>query len=201
MTDLDADIICLQETKLAFSSRLALSAHLTGYSHSFTDAAIGGQSGTAIYERDTSFLDILSFGSTSDRLIGYEYDDFIVLSTYFPACGRNNCKLQRRLDWYLIFQDVITSLRRSKPVIVCGDLNIRCDNQKAFKDLLDLGFVDAYSYKHPNSKAVSIGTKESGTRLDYFLVDTRLQDKIVDSCIRDDIKASDHYPIILDINL
>lgn len=209
---LDADMICLQETKLSFRSRIASHLHLPGYSCSFTDSRIGGQSGTAIYERNTEVIDTLVFGSENDRIIGFEYDNFIILSTYFPNCGKDNCKLQRRLNWDVIFRDIIENLQKSKPVIICGDLNVCCSekgsSQESFEELLNLGFVDAYTLKHKYSEGISYRSyynrsvdNPNGMRLDYFLVDKRLQDKIIDSFVKNDIEASDHYPIVLDIDL
>lgn len=227
MLALNADMICLQETKLTHKSYCELNPIIPGYASLFSHAEKAGYSGTGIFTRIRPFPDYFLFDEYEGRVCGFEYDNFILVTAYVPNSKRDLSRIDYRMEWDAKFRSFLKNLHNKKPVILCGDLNV-CHNEidlkndksnhfsagftdqerKSFEELLALGFTDAFRFKHPNDEVYSfwqyLGNareRNVGWRLDYFLADNRLKESIKDSFVKTDIYGSDHCPIVLDIDL
>lgn len=220
--EIDADIICLQETKCQKKVTL-----IDGYYDYWSFCKKKGFSGTAILTKkkpiNVSYTINDDF-DTEGRIITVEYETFFIVTVYVPCSRRNLKRNNYRLVWNELFYEYIANLENKKPVILCGDFNVdlNSDNynkiefsdflnsdKDEFNELLDIGFVDSFKYLYPNDKESyswwfvgdKAKEKNSGCRIDYFLVSNYLKDKIKDSKILKEVNCSDHCPIILDIDL
>lgn len=225
----DADIFCLQETKLQEGQ---IDFAPDGYHCYWNYAEKKGYSGTAIFTKEEPVS--VSYGIGVDehdhegRVITLEYDNFYFVTVYTPNSQDGLKRLQYRMKWEDDFLSYIKSLDKTKPVIYCGDLNVAHNeidlknpktNRKnaGFTDeergkistVLSSGFTDTFRYLYPQKEQVyswwsyrfHARENNSGWRIDYFICSDRLNDKINDAKIHTDVFGSDHCPVELDINI
>ncbi|WP_028778918.1 exodeoxyribonuclease III [Shimazuella kribbensis] len=227
--EVDADIFCLQETKLQEGQ---MDFDLEGYHSYWNFAEKKGYSGTAIFTKEepiavTYGLDIEKYDQEG-RVITMVFENFNLVTVYTPNSKRVLTRLDYRMEWEDAFLDYIKRLDVHKPVIFCGDLNVAHQeidlknpktNRKSagfsdqerekFSALLEEGFVDTYRYLYPDQEDAyswwsylgKAREKNSGWRLDYFVVSERLQNQIKEAKISNHIMGSDHCPIELEINI
>ena len=221
---LDADIFALQETKL---SPGILDFDVDGYKSFWNYAQKKGYSGTAVFTRvkpDSHTLGIEHPDHDNEgRVVTVEFTDFFLVNVYTPNSQNELARLSYRLDWEEAFARYVRNLDKTKPVIICGDLNVAhndidlknpktnhrnpgfTDEERgAFTRLLEAGFVDTFRIKNPDVQKFSwwsyrynARAKGIGWRIDYFLVSKRLADRIVHADILDGIEGSDHAPVVL----
>lgn len=228
-TQENADVICLQETKLQPEQAVF---ELHGYHRYFYSAEKKGYSGTAILAKRQPLSVKLGMDSElhdhEGRLITLEYDRFFLVTVYTPNSQRGLTRLMYRMCWEEDFRLYLKKLDAQKPVIVCGDMNVAhqeidLKNPKtnvnnagftpqergAMTKLLDCGFVDTFRYLYPDatgryswwSYMFNARANNAGWRIDYFLVSDRIKDKITDARIDDAVLGSDHCPVVLEIDL
>ena len=226
---LDADIFCLQETKLQQGQ---IDFEPQGYHGYWNYAEKKGYSGTAIFTKTEPLSVSYGLGieehDHEGRVITLEFDSFYFVTVYTPNAQDGLRRLDYRMKWEDDFLDYIKKLDKEKPVIYCGDLNVAhkeidLKNPKTnrknpgFTDeergkmsaVLDSGFTDTFRYLYPDMEQIyswwsyrfHAREKNSGWRIDYFICSERLNDKINDAKIHCDIFGSDHCPVELDINL
>lgn len=223
---LDADFVCLQETKMQAGQ---LDLQFEGYQSYWNYAEKKGYSGTAIYTRRAPLS--VSYGLGIDehdhegRVITLEMDDFYLITVYTPNSQDGLRRLDYRMTWEDSFRDYVARLDANKPVIICGDMNVaheeidlknpKTNRQNAgFTDqerekmsqLLGYGFTDTYRWLHPDEVKYSWWSyrfhareKNAGWRIDYFLTSDRLRDRIQAATIHNEIYGSDHCPVGLEI--
>ncbi len=226
---LDADIFCLQETKLQQGQ---IDFEPQGYHGYWNYAEKKGYSGTAIFTKTEPLSVSYGIGieehDHEGRVITLEFDSFYFVTVYTPNAQDGLKRLDYRMKWEDDFLDYIKMLDQKKPVIYCGDLNVAhkeidLKNPKTnrknpgFTDeergkmtaVLESGFTDTFRYLYPDMEQIyswwsyrfHAREKNSGWRIDYFICSERLNDKINDAKIHCDIFGSDHCPVELDINL
>lgn len=226
---LDADIFCLQETKLQQGQ---IDFEPQGYHSYWNYAEKKGYSGTAIFTKTEPLSVSYGIGieehDHEGRVITLEFDSFYFVTVYTPNAQDGLKRLDYRMKWEDDFLDYIKMLDQKKPVIYCGDLNVAhkeidLKNPKTnrknpgFTDeergkmtaVLESGFTDTFRYLYPDMEQIyswwsyrfHAREKNSGWRIDYFICSERLNDKINDAKIHCDIFGSDHCPVELDINL
>ena len=227
--DFNADIFCIQETKLQ-EGQIDLS--FEGYKSYFNYAERKGYSGTAIYTKKQPINVTYGIGieehDKEGRVITLEFEEYYFIVCYTPNSGRELVRLEYSQEWEDCFREYLKSLDKVKPVILCGDLNVAhkeidLKNPKTnrhsagFTDeernkmtlLLDSGFVDTFRYLYPDkenaytwwSYMFHAREKNAGWRIDYFITSDRLKEKIEDSKIHANILGSDHCPVELEINI
>lgn len=226
---LDADIFCLQETKLQEGQ---IDLPLEGYYQYWNYAEKKGYSGTAIFTKKEPLAVTNGIGidehNTEGRVITLEFEDFFFVTCYTPNSQNELKRLDYRMKWEDDFREYLLSLNNKKPVILCGDLNVAHNeidlknpktNRKnaGFSDeerekmtkLLNSGFTDSFRYLYPDKEGIyswwsyrfNARKNNAGWRIDYFITSDSIKDKIIDSKIHTDIMGSDHCPVELDINL
>ena len=226
---LDADIFCLQETKLQEGQ---IDLPLEGYYQYWNYAEKKGYSGTAIFTKKEPLAVTNGIGidehSTEGRVITLEFEDFFFVTCYTPNSQNELKRLDYRMKWEDDFREYLLSLNKKKPVILCGDLNVAHNeidlknpktNRKnaGFSDeerekmttLLNSGFTDSFRYLYPDKEGIyswwsyrfNARKNNAGWRIDYFITSDSIKDKIIDSKIHTDIMGSDHCPVELDIDL
>jgi len=223
--NMDADIFCLQETKMQEGQ---LDLHFEGY-HSFWNyAEKKGYSGTAVFTKEKPLSVSYGIGipehDTEGRVITCEFEKFFLVTVYTPNSQDELKRLSYRMEWEDAFLNYLKSLETTKPVVFCGDLNVAfaeidlknpktnrknagfTDEERAkFGNLLENGFVDSYRYLYPDKEGVyswwsyrfSARAKNAGWRIDYFLVSDALKGHIKEANILTDIYGSDHCPVEL----
>ena len=224
---LDADIFCLQETKLQ-EGQIALD--LPGYFQYWNYAEKKGYSGTAIFTKAEPISVTYGIGSPEHdcegRAITLEFPEFYFLTFYVPNAQDELKRLDYRMDWEDKVRDYVTKLNEEKPVVFCGDLNVAHEEidlknpkpnvgkpgfsneeRAKFSELLDAGFTDSFRYLYPDKIEYSwwsyrhnARANNAGWRIDYFVVSNDVKDKIKDAIIHTDIFGSDHCPVELDID-
>ena len=221
----DADVFCLQETKLSDGQ---LSLELPGYRLYWNYADKKGYSGTAVFVKEEPVSVTYGVGvpelDTEGRMITLEYPNFYLVTCYTPNAQRELARIDHRLNWDKAFRTRLTALDANKPVIVCGDLNVAHkeidlknpaanrgnagfsdQERESFQKTLDLGFTDSFRYLHPEetgayswwSYMFHAREKNAGWRIDYFLVSNRAASQIREANIRSEILGSDHCPVEL----
>ena len=224
---LDADIFCLQETKLQQGQ---MEMDLPGYHQSWIYAERKGYSGTAVSTRKEPLSVRRGIGveefDHEGRVITLEYPGFFFLTVYTPNAQEGLTRLPFRMAWEDAFLAYIRSLDREKPVIFCGDLNVAHEeidlknpktNQKnpgftpeergKMDRLLESGFVDTFRHFYPDARdeyswwsyRFHAREKNSGWRIDYFIVSERLRGRLEAASIHQEIFGSDHCPVELRI--
>lgn len=222
---IDADMICLQETKL---SKGQLQLELEGYHLYWNYAIKKGYSGTAIFTRQKPLSETSGIGiedhDNEGRVLTLEFDDFYLVNVYTPNSQRELVRLPYRMMWEDAFRCYLLKLDAVKPVIVCGDMNVAhkeidiknaSSNRKnagftdeergKFTELLGAGFIDTFRYFYPDRKGAytwwsyMFNARENnvGWRIDYFCVSERLKDRLLGAEIRPEIMGSDHCPVEL----
>ena len=227
--DVDADIFCLQETKLSAGQ---LDLELEGYHQYWNYAEKKGYSGTAVFTKEEPIH--VSYGIEMEehdregRVITCEYEDFFLVTCYTPNSQRGLARLDYRMEWEEDFRKYLNMLDQVKPVVLCGDLNVAhkeidlknpsanrknagfSDEERSqFQILLDAGYTDTFRHLYPDaadryswwSYITKARERNAGWRIDYFVVSDRLADAIVEADIRDDIFGSDHCPVYLELDL
>lgn len=221
----DADVFCLQETKLSDGQ---LSLELPGYRLYWNYADKKGYSGTAVFAKEEPVSVTNGVGvpelDTEGRMITLEYPNFYLVTCYTPNAQRELARIDHRLNWDEAFRARLMALDANKPVIVCGDLNVAHkeidlknpaanrgnagfsdQERESFQKTLDLGFTDSFRYLHPEetgayswwSYMFHAREKNAGWRIDYFLVSNRAASQIREANIRSEILGSDHCPVEL----
>ena len=228
-SQVDADIFCLQETKMQQGQA---ELDLSGYSEFWNSADKKGYSGTAIFTKKAPLavfngIDIDEHDHEG-RVITLDFDSFYLVNVYTPNSQRELMRLEYRMRWEDAFREYVCSLDSTKPVIICGDLNcahteIDIKNAKSNERnagftieerdkltlLLDAGFTDFYRHFNPDkhdaytwwSYMPGVREKNVGWRIDYFLGSDRLTKKVKDAFILPEIYGSDHCPVGLVINI
>jgi exodeoxyribonuclease-3 len=223
--DLDADFFCLQETKLQEGQ---LDIAFDGYTSYWNYAEKKGYSGTAIFTRHTPLSVSYGIGiadhDLEGRVITLEMQDFYLVTVYTPNSQDGLKRLDYRMNWEDDFRNYLLRLDQTKPVIVCGDLNVAHQEidlrnpktnrknpgftdqeREKFTALLDSGFIDTFRHLHPDttdayswwSYRFQARAKNAGWRIDYFVTSQRLAQSINDASILSDIMGSDHCPVQL----
>lgn len=226
---LDADIFCLQETKL---QKGQIDLELDGYYQYWNYAEKKGYSGTAIFTRQKPIQVINGMGvdehDHEGRLITLEYPEFYMITVYVPNSQNELARLSYRMQWEDSFFAYLKKLEEKKPVVFCGDLNVAhqeidlknpktnrrnagfTDEERAcFSRLTEQGFVDTFRYFYPNQTDIyswwsyrfHAREKNAGWRIDYFCVSECLKTKLKDAKIHTDILGSDHCPVELDMDI
>ena len=226
---LNADIFCIQETKLQEGQ---IEFNKDGYFVYWNSAIKKGYSGTAIFTKIKP--ENVTYGIQIDehdqegRVITLEYDKFYLVNCYTPNSKRELTRLEYRQKWEDDFRNYLIKLSKNKSVILCGDLNVAHNeidlknpktnrHNAGFTDeerekmtkLLDSGFIDTFRYLYPDregcyswwSYMFHAREKNAGWRIDYFIVSNDLKEKILDSKIHSEIFGSDHCPVELDIEI
>ena len=226
--ELDADFVCLQETKMQAGQ---LDAELPTYTSYWNYAEKKGYSGTAIYTRHEPLsvaygIDIPEH-DTEGRVITLEYPDFYLVTVYVPNSQDDLRRLGYRVTWEDAFRAYLKRLDEKKPVIVCGDLNVAhkeidlknpksnrknagfTDEERGkFQELLDAGFVDTFRHFYPDQRDIyswwsyrfKARERNSGWRIDYFVTSERLVPRLTSDKIHTEIYGSDHCPVELVID-
>ena len=225
----DADVICLQETKLQ-PEQAELS--LPGYELFFNSAEKKGYSGTAVLTRVPPLSVVNDFGDDvhrhEGRVITAEFPAFYLVCCYTPNSQDGLRRLPYRMQWEDDFRAYLLSLDAKKPVVLCGDLNVAheeidlknpktnrknagfSDEERAkMTELLAAGFTDTFRYFHPDTTGVyswwsyrfHAREKNAGWRIDYFLVSDRLRPALRAADIHTDVFGSDHCPVSLELAL
>ncbi|MBQ8310348.1 MAG: exodeoxyribonuclease III [Clostridia bacterium] len=226
--NVDADIVCIQETKMQPGQAEFAP---DGYHQYWYSAEKKGYSGTAVFTRQEPLSVQYGIGipahDTEGRAITLEFESFYLLCVYTPNAQRELARLDYRMAWEDALRDYILALDAKKPVIYCGDLNVAheeidlknpktnhhsagfSDEERAkFSALLDCGFTDTYRALYPDrveyswwSYMMKAREKNVGWRIDYFVVSSRLFPAVTDSFILGDVMGSDHCPVGIEINL
>lgn len=229
LKETDADIFCVQETKLQ-EGQIVLD--LDGYYDYWNYAQKKGYSGTAVFTKEKPLSVKAGIGieehDTEGRVLTLEYDNFYLVNVYTPNSQQKLARLDYRMVWEDVFRNYLKELEKNKPVIVCGDLNVAhkeidlknpSSNRKnaGFSDeernkmseLLNAGFTDTFRYFYPDAEGIyswwsyrfNARANNAGWRIDYFLTSECLNDKLKDAKIHTVIEGSDHCPVELDIDL
>lgn len=224
---LDADIFCIQETKLQAGQ---IEIELPGYRDYWNYAERKGYSGTAIFTKHEPIATSYGIGvpehDTEGRVITLEYPDFYMVNVYTPNSQDGLKRLDYRMCWEDAFRAYLCGLEEKKGVIVCGDMNVAHEeidlknpktnhHNAGFTDeergkmteLLNAGFVDSYRYYYPDTEGVyswwsyrfQARSKNVGWRIDYFLVSEDLKERMTSANIHTEIMGSDHCPVELTI--
>lgn len=225
----DADIFCLQETKL---SEGQLEWDKPGYYAYWNYAKKKGYSGTAVFSKEKPLRVTYGIGieehDQEGRVITLEFADYYFVTVYTPNAQRELTRLEYRMQWEDDFRAYLLELDRKKPVIVTGDMNVahkeidlknpKTNHKNAgFTDqergkmtkLLEAGFTDTFRYFYPDAEGIyswwsymfHAREKNAGWRIDYFLTSKALDEKLVDAQIDTDIMGSDHCPVELLVEL
>ena len=223
----DADIFCVQETKLQEGQ---IEMDLPGYHQYWNYAEKKGYSGTAMFTKEEPINVTYGIGipehDTEGRVITAEFDKYYVITVYVPNSQRELARLDYRMKWEEAFLGYILELEKKKPVIYCGDLNVAHqeidlknpktnhqnagftdDERNCFTKVLQSGYLDSFRFLYPDAKDVyswwsymfKAREKNTGWRIDYFVVSEKLKNEIKDAKIHMQVQGSDHCPVELDI--
>ena len=226
MKEADADIFCIQETKM---QREQAAFDFPGYQEYWNSAVKKGYSGTAVFSKTEPLSVSYGLGleehDQEGRVITAEYPDFFLVNVYTPNSQRGLTRLDYRMAWEDVFQAYCAGLAKKKPVIVCGDLNVAAqpidlknpdsnhknagftDEERAkFQQFLDHGFVDSFRSLYPDktgaytwwSYMFKARERNAGWRIDYFLVSQNGRERIRDVIIHNEVMGSDHCPVELE---
>ena len=227
--EMDADIFCIQESKLQAGQ---IDLHLEGYHQYWNYAEKKGYSGTAIFTKEEPLNVSYGIGieehDKEGRVITLEFDKFYMVTVYTPNSKTELARLDYRMVWEDAFREYLLELDKKKPVIICGDLNVAHkeidlknpktnlrnagfteEERSKFTELLNAGFTDTFRYFYPDLTGVyswwsyrfKAREKNAGWRIDYFLVSNSLKDKLEDAKIHTEVLGSDHCPVEVTINI
>lgn len=225
--EIDADIFCIQESKLQEGQ---VELELPGYFQYWNYAKKKGYSGTAIFTKREPLSVRYGIGAEEHdqegRVITLEYEEFYVVTVYTPNSQNELARLPYRMEWEDAFLGYLKGLEETKPVIFCGDLNVAhreidlknpktnrknagfTDEERAkFTQLVEHGFIDTYRYFYPEQEGVyswwsyrfRAREKNAGWRIDYFCVSEALAGRLADAKIHTEVFGSDHCPVELDL--
>lgn len=228
-SEMDADFFCLQETKLQAGQ---IDLEFEGYESYWNYAVKKGYSGTAIFTKHKPLS--VHYGLSIEnhdqegRVITLEYADFWLLTVYTPNSQNELARIGYRMEWEDDFRAYLKKLEETKPVIVCGDLNVAhteidlknpksnrksagfSDEERSkFTQLLDSGYIDTFRFFHPDvtgryswwSYRFNARKNNAGWRIDYFLTSQNLKNNLVSAEIHDTILGSDHCPVSLVVSI
>lgn len=226
--EVDADFFSIQETKMQEEQK---TFSFDGYYEYWNDADKKGYSGTLIYTKHKP-LNVfygLEDGSYNDegRIVTLEYENFYLVNTYVPNSKRDLSRIPYRETYEDSVREYYVKLNKTKPVILCGDLNVAhneidlknpktnkknagftMEERTKFNQLLDAGFTDTFRYMYPDkvkyswwSYMFNSRANNAGWRIDYFVVSNSIVDKVEEADIHNDILGSDHCPVSLEINI
>ena len=230
---IDADIFCIQETKMQENQiDEKIKEIVKEYNAYWNSAEKKGYSGTAIFSKEKPVNVTYGIGKEEHdkegRVITLEFEKFYMVNIYTPNSKRELERLDYRQVWEDEIREYLLKLNESKPVIMCGDLNVAHEEidlknpktnrrnagftdeeRNKMTELLNAGFTDTFRYKYPDvegkyswwSYMFHAREKNAGWRIDYFIVSNSIKDNIEDAKILDDIYGSDHCPVELDINI
>lgn len=230
LSEMDPDVLCLQETKAQDAEVEKALSQLTDYHHYYNSADRRGYSGVAVLSKVKPIAVTNDMGieehDQEGRVICAEFDTFYLVNVYVPNSGQELVRLDYRQQWDTDFRNYLMRLKETKPVILCGDLNVAhqaidLKNDKAnynktagytqveidgMDRLLDTGFVDSWRHFNPDTVAYTYWSyrfkareRNTGWRIDYFLVSNSLLDKVKNVEILSDYYGSDHCPIQLEL--
>ena len=225
--ELDADIFCLQETKLQAGQ---IELDLPGYEQYWNYAEKKGYSGTAVFTRIKPLNVTYGMGieehDTEGRMITLEYESFYLVNVYTPNSKEGLARLPYRMEWEDDIRAYLKKLERTKPVVLCGDLNVAfseidlknpktnrknagfSDEERAkMGELLSAGFIDTFRYFYPDktgeyswwSYRFNARKNNAGWRIDYFIVSEALKERLASASIHQEIFGSDHCPVELEL--
>lgn len=224
----DADIFCIQESKMQEGQA---NFNPEGYESFYNSAVKKGYSGTIVFTRNTPINVSKGLNGAHDdegRVLTLEYDNFYFVDCYVPNSQSKLKRLDYRMEFENDMREYLCGLDKIKPVIYCGDLNVAHkeidlknpeanvanpgfspQEREKMTQLLNSGFTDSFRYLYPDktdayswwSYRTAARNRNAGWRIDYFIVSDRIQQKINDSIICDDIMGSDHCPVQLDISI
>ena len=222
--ELDADFVCLQETKLQEGQ---IDLEFLGYNSYWNYADKAGYSGTAVYTRHLPLSVTRGIGvdehDHEGRVLTLEMQDFYLVCVYVPNSQDGLRRLDYRMQWEDAFRAYVSGLASRKGVVICGDMNVAheeidlknpatnhfnagfSDEERAkMTELLGAGFIDSWRFQHPDevkyswwSYRMRARERNVGWRIDYFLVSSSLRDRIVSTDILNDVFGSDHCPVEL----
>ena len=223
----DADIFCVQETKLQEGQ---IDLETPGYHQYWNYAVRKGYSGTAIFTKKEPVSVQYGIGieehDQEGRVITLEFEDFYFVTVYTPNSQSELARLDYRMQWETDFLAYLKRLEEKKPVVFCGDLNVAAEeidlknpktNRKnagftdeerdKFRTLKAAGFIDTFRYFYPDQEGIyswwsyrfSARKKNAGWRIDYFVVSEALKDRLEDAKILTEVMGSDHCPVELDM--
>ena len=227
LNDLDADIFCIQETKMQEGQE---EVPAEGY-HQYWDSAVKkGYSGTLTLTKESPLSVRRGLGieehDQEGRVVTLEFPDFWSVNVYVPNSQNELKRLDYRMTWEDAFRAYVTELRKEKPVIICGDMNVAhqeidiknpksnrhnagfTDEERArMTELLGSGFTDTFRLLHPDrtdayswwSYRFNARANNAGWRIDYFLASEELKPRLKDAAILTDIYGSDHCPVVLEL--
>lgn len=221
----DADIFCVQETKL---QKNQINIKPENYYDYWNFAIKKGYSGTAVFSKKEALSVQYGIGieehDNEGRVIALEFEDYYLVNVYTPNSQRGLARLQYRMAWEDAFRKFLLDLNDKKPVIVCGDMNVAHkeidlknpssnrhsagftdEEREKYSALLDSGFIDSYRYFYPDkenaytwwSYMFSARSKNVGWRIDYFCVSQKIKKRLHSASIHSDILGSDHCPVEL----
>ena len=224
---LDADVFCLQETKLQAGQ---IELNLPGYEQYWNYAERKGYSGTAVFTRIKPLSVTYGMGiethDTEGRMITLEYETFYLVNVYTPNSKDGLARLPYRMEWEDDVRAYLKKLEQTKPVVLCGDLNVAheeidlknpktnrknagfSDEERAkMTEMLSEGFIDTFRYFYPDktgeyswwSYRFNARKNNAGWRIDYFIVSEALKDRLVSASIHQEIFGSDHCPVELEL--
>ena len=223
--EMDADIFCIQESKLQGGQ---VDLEIPGYHQYWNYAEKKGYSGTAIFTKKEPLSVAYGIGieehDHEGRVITLEFEDFYMITVYTPNSQDGLARLPYRMTWEEAFLAYLKKLEENKPVIFCGDLNVAhkeidlknpktnrknagfTDEERAcFSHLLESGFIDTFRHFYPDMTGIyswwsyrfQSRAKNAGWRIDYFVVSEALKDRLVDASIHTQVLGSDHCPVEL----
>lgn len=226
--EMNADIFCIQETKMQLDQ---VEVAFEGYESYWNSAIKKGYSGTAVFTKKKPvhvFYDIEDpLHAEEGRAITLEFEDFFLVNTYTPNSQRELARLSYRMQWEDAYRAYIKKLDLQKPVILCGDLNVAhseidLKNPKSnhlnagFSDeerakmtlLLSNGFIDSFRYLYPDQKDAytwwsymfQAREKNVGWRIDYFILSERIKNSVRDCVLYPSVMGSDHCPVVLELD-
>ena len=225
----DADIFCIQESKLQEGQ---IDLQLPGYFQYWNYAQKKGYSGTAVFTKEKPLSVNYGIGieehDQEGRVIALEYGTYYFVTVYTPNSQSELARLSYRMDWEDAFLRYLKKLEQKKPVIFAGDFNVAHreidlknpktnrknagftdEERQKFTDLLNAGFVDTFRYFYPDQEGIyswwsyrfQARKKNAGWRIDYFCVSECLKDKLADAAIHTEVMGSDHCPVELKIEI
>ena len=224
---LDADVFCIQESKLQAGQ---IELDLPGYEQYWNYAERKGYSGTAVFTRRKPLTVSYGIGKPEHdregRVITLEFEEFWLVTVYTPNSQEELARLAYRMEWEEAFLEYIRGLEEKKPVIFCGDLNVAHreidlknpktnrrnpgftdEERQKFTELLEAGFIDTFRYFYPDQEGIyswwsyrfKAREKNAGWRIDYFCVSEGLKDRLKGAKILTDVYGSDHCPVVLEM--
>ncbi|NTW71442.1 MAG: exodeoxyribonuclease III [Eubacteriaceae bacterium] len=219
----DADVFCVQETKLQEGQ---INLEIEGYQQYWNHADKKGYSGTAVFSKIKPISVEYDMGIEANdregRVIKLEFKDHFFITVYTPNSQRDLARLDYRMKWEEDFLNYLKNTEKIKPVIVCGDLNVAhkeidlknpktnkrnagfTDEERGkFSELIEAGFVDTFRHFYPETEGAytwwsymfKARANNAGWRIDYFMVSESLKNRLVDALIYSDVQGSDHCPI------